>query len=79
MRIHIKYYAKYRESTGKKEEDVELSAATVGQLLAFLRERYPALSRERGSIVAVNNRFTKDDSPLFDGDVVSIFPPVSGG
>ncbi|MEM0141377.1 MAG: molybdopterin converting factor subunit 1 [Thermoplasmatales archaeon] len=79
MRLHIKYYAKYREAAGRKEEEIELDKATVSQLLDFLRTRYPGLKNEKSSIVAVNSRFAKEDDPLSEGDVVSIFPPVSGG
>jgi MoaD family protein len=79
MKVRIKYYAKYRETTGKKEEEMEISSLTIGELIEVLKKKYPSLANERGSIIAVNNRFTKDDIPLSDGDVVSFFPPVSGG
>ncbi len=79
MKVHIKYYAKYKESTGKKEEILDVSPITARDLLALLRSRYPEIGRDRNSLMAINNRFGKDGTVLSDGDVVSIFPPVSGG
>lgn len=79
MKLLIKYYAKYREVTGKREEEIVLESATVEKLLEILRSRYPGLRNDKNSIIAVNSRFSKSDDLLSDGDVISVFPPVSGG
>lgn len=79
MKVHIKYYAKYRESAGKKEEILEMEPITAGDLLSLLRSRYPEIARDKNSLLAVNNRFGKESVVLSDGDTVLVFPPVSGG
>ena len=79
MKILIKYYAKYRDSTGKREEILEVDEMNVRELLGFLRNRYPKLSGDKTSLIALNNRFGKEEVQLSDGDTVSVFPPVSGG
>lgn len=79
MKIHIKYYAKYRESTGKREEDLEVEEMTVKEFLSLLRSKYPKLSGDRTSLIALNSRFQKDEAKIADGDTISVFPPVSGG
>jgi len=54
---------------------VELpDGATVGQLIAHL-----GLPPEEVKTVFVNNLIRDMESPLADGDVVGIFPPVGGG
>ncbi|MCL4447951.1 MAG: MoaD/ThiS family protein [Thermoplasmatales archaeon] len=79
MRVHIKYYAKYRDSTGKKEEDLEIGESTVRDLLEMLKTKYPKLNGEKTSLIALNNKFQKDETKISEGDVISVFPPVSGG
>ncbi len=79
MRIHIRYYAKYRDSTGKKEEDMDVGEITIKELLALLRGKYPGMRYDSTSLVALNNTFLGEESKLSEGDAVSVFPPVSGG
>ncbi|MGC8563053.1 MAG: MoaD/ThiS family protein [Thermoplasmata archaeon] len=79
MKVHIKYYAKYAEYAGTKREDLEVEDMTLQELLAFLRKKYPKMSEDKTSLVALNDRFEKDDKTISDGDNISIFPPVSGG
>lgn len=74
----------------RREQDIP--AATVGELLAELGRRYPALRpvleqrREDGRPyvkVLVNGRLAEQlqglDTPLGPADTVGIFPPVAGG
>jgi len=74
------------------EELVEVSAATVGAAIAELQSRYPGIKErlvdENGEIrrfvnVYVNEediRFLKNqDTPLKDGDEISIIPAIAGG
>jgi MoaD family protein len=72
--------------------DVTIHAATVGAALAELERRYPSLHRgiclETGEVrphigVFVGVDHIRDrnglDTPLTDGDVITILPAVSGG
>jgi len=74
------------------EELVEISAATVGAAIAELQSRFPGIKErlvdENGEIrrfvnVYVNEediRFLKNqDTPLKDGDEISIIPAIAGG
>jgi|YelNatPaOPRAMG01_1025707.scaffolds.fasta_scaffold00054_54 molybdopterin synthase sulfur carrier subunit len=79
MKILIKYYAKYRDSTGRKEEFIDVPEMTVKDLLSLLRGKYPKLNEDKTSLIALNNRFGKEEAILSDGDIISVFPPVSGG
>ncbi len=77
MTVRVRYFAAAAEAAGRDEEDLE--AATVGELTALLRDRYPGLARvlERGSFL-VDGVVTRDPArPL--GAQVDILPPFSGG
>jgi len=89
----VKYFAYYRDYTGRKEERIP-APDTVGELLRLLAVRYGKNLREKlltpdqqglgtDAIVLVNGRNLAHlallDTPLSDTDTVSIFPLVAGG
>ncbi|MBI3191271.1 MAG: MoaD/ThiS family protein [Pedosphaera parvula] len=74
------------------EEIVEVTANTVGEAITELQNRYPGIKErlvdESGAVrrfvnVYVNEediRFLKNqDTPIKDGDEVSIIPAIAGG
>jgi len=74
------------------EEVVEVSAVTVGDAIVELQSRYPGIKErlvdEQGEVrrfvnVYVNEediRFLKNrETPLKDGDEISIIPAIAGG
>lgn len=73
---------------GKSEEELEVpDGITVRDLIEILKERYPVLKNEvfaedddfADVNVSRNGRYVRFDEVLKDGDVIAIFPPVSGG
>jgi MoaD family protein len=92
MKITVRVFADYREIIGKEMELIFSEGNTIGELLAELCDRYPALRQEMfastGELkefinIFINGRniaFLGDmDTPLTDGDTISLFPPVAGG
>ncbi|MCL5681199.1 MAG: MoaD/ThiS family protein [Candidatus Thermoplasmatota archaeon] len=79
MSIIIKYYARYRELTGKREEELQYDFKNISQVMEALEGKYPKLSKDEGKLVALNGRYANRDSVVKDGDSISLFPPVSGG
>ncbi|MGB9695461.1 MAG: ubiquitin-like small modifier protein 1 [Caldisericaceae bacterium] len=89
-KIIIKMYATIREKF--KDGVAELDANTVIEAVQKLSQQYPALRGEilddelnlkSDYIYLLNGRnvefLKKGDTPLKDGDKISIFPPVAGG
>jgi molybdopterin synthase sulfur carrier subunit len=83
--LHLLYFAWLRERIGRGEEAVQLPerVRSVGELIAWLRERGPgyaaAFANARTVRCAVNQEFADRDTPLGPGDEVAFFPPVTGG
>ena len=92
MEIHLRFFATFREVVGQKELTWEVDArtTTVGVVLEDLVSTYPQLEfytpegdlRDYLSILKNGRDITflaQLDTPLGDGDTLSIFPPVAGG
>lgn len=91
MPVQIRIPTPLRKLT-HNEELVQLSAPTVGDAIAELQARYPGIRErlldEQGSVrrfvnVYVNEediRFLQNQqTPLKDGDEISIIPAIAGG
>lgn len=81
MKLTVKLFAAARELAGCGELQVELPAdANVAALRSALCETKPALAElARRSLIAVNEEYAADATPLSDGDTAALIPPVSGG
>lgn len=88
MKVTVRYFARYRSLVGKGEEELEVpDGITVGELIEVLKERHPVLRNEvfaedddlADVNVSRNGRYVRFDEVLRDGDIVALFPPVSGG
>ena len=89
--ITVGFFAIFREITGTKEISVP-AVPTIGDLMKVLSLRYGKafrnLALEDGKIsrqvnLLVNGKhiahLQKDDTPLKEGDAVSVFPLIGGG
>ena len=78
-RIHVQYFAAFRDQTGRDEETVETRAQDPAGLYAELQAAHSlGLGADRLK-VAVNDEFSPWDRPLKDGDRIVFIPPVAGG
>lgn len=89
--MKVEYFATLRGVAGRKGENWDRPAATVGQLLRDLIARYGSeferwllKNGDLGlAIILVNGRDVRDlqrlDTPLAPNDTVTLFPPVAGG
>ena len=78
-RITVRYFAMFRENAGVAEETIEVDAATAADVFAATRERHGSREPQGHCKVAINDVMASWDSPLQDGDIVLLFPPVAGG
>lgn len=93
MRIRLRIFADLREIVGRSQIELDLAQGeTVGGLLAGLCRTYPLLGERLFNsegqllpqiVVLKNGRSIASlqdlATPLGEGDVVSLFPPVAGG
>lgn len=92
MRLELRFFANYREAVGQKVLEREVAVeSTVGDLLRALESEFDDLEGELiedGSVrsqvnILLNGRNVLHEdgleTPLADGDTVSVFPPVAGG
>ncbi|MBI3913004.1 MAG: molybdenum cofactor biosynthesis protein MoaE [Chloroflexi bacterium] len=79
MRVHVKFFAIFREMTGIQTESKEIAAGTsIEKLWNDYRAAHPRLGNLRAAF-AINQRLAQPDQVLNDGDEVGFLPPVSGG
>jgi MoaD family protein len=79
--VRVLFFARAREVAGRRDDTIE--AATLGDLLAAVRERYgPAF----GEVLDTSRVWLNGDepelgssTPLMARDEVAVLPPVSGG
>lgn len=91
MKLELRFFANYREAVGQKTVEGEYpDDYDVGDLLRGLEDEYDLEGElvEGGQVraqvnILLNGRnvLHEDglDTPLEDGDTVSVFPPVAGG
>ena len=79
MRVHVKFFAIFREFTQIKSESVEISdGTTVESLWRAYAAAHPRIAKLRAAY-AVNQQLAKPDHVLREGDEIAFLPPVSGG
>ena len=81
MRIHLLYFASFRDAAGKGEEMRDLPEGTRVEIcgprsLARCRclAAFPAMPP-----AAVNEEYVDAERGLSDGDEIAFLPPVAGG
>lgn len=81
LKIKVRFFALYRERAGMAESVHTIPAgSSLHHLITLIRQRHPNLAPSETAIVAaVNTEYAQDDTILYDGDVVALIPPVSGG
>ncbi|MEW5814781.1 MAG: MoaD/ThiS family protein [Spirochaetota bacterium] len=83
--VTIKYFVSLKEKTGKREEAVGFQpGGMLTDIVAYLNAAYGISLPDRKIMAILNGKGwnqlpEKLATPLRDGDVVCLFPPVSGG
>ena len=74
MKITVKLFANLRINNKKEEEMVLEKESTAMDIIKRLN-----ISEKDASIIMINGRRKNLNTKLYQGDIVSIFPPVGGG
>jgi molybdopterin converting factor subunit 1 len=81
VRVHLLFFALYRELAGTAEMELELPpGADAALVVRRLRARSDGLARLPAEpVVAVNREYAPLTTELHDGDELALLPPVAGG
>ncbi len=79
MRVVVQLFGPLAERAGKPRLEVGVSGTTVGDILAAVARSEPGLRLDASVRVAVNTDYADAATPVKEGDVVSLIPPVGGG
>lgn len=69
----------FRENAGLAEESLTADIDTAADVFAATRDRHGSTEPTGHCKVAINDQMADWASPVADGDVVLLFPPVAGG
>ena len=73
------YFAHLKEKFGPSENFQLQDGSTVEALVEAVRLMHESVRGVGRILVAVNGEFAESGNVLVEGDVVALFPPVSGG
>lgn len=74
VKVTVKLFASLRKDRFAAGDFDYREGATVGHILASLH-----IPEEEAAIIFINGRHGEPGTPLKEGDVLAIFPPVGGG
>lgn len=72
--IEVRLFATLREGRGKVQMLDAADIAIAGDIISRLE-----IPAEEVAILLINGFHQKPETPVKDGDIVAIFPPVGGG
>lgn len=75
--ISVKYFASLCEQMGRAEDSIEAARArSVAEVWAVVGH---GVAWPVNMLAAVNHAYANAQQPVYDGDEVAFFPPVTGG
>ena len=83
--INVVFFAHLRESIGTAELSIDLenlNSQDTNGLVSYLSTNNSAFNdytESQAVLVAVNQSLINSNTPIKSGDVVALFPPVTGG
>jgi molybdopterin synthase sulfur carrier subunit len=71
-------FAQLQEEVGQSQLDLELGPTTVAALKKELMQKYKLLQLDQ-AMIAINEKYARNDDLINPGDTVAVIPPISGG
>lgn len=80
MKVNIRLFAIMSQyaQTGHLSLDIP-DGSTVAAVREELARRFPTMPWPPGTLLAVNQEYAGERTPLSGGDEIAVIPPVSGG
>ena len=81
MQVKVLFFASLVDIVGSRDIVLDVDeGATLAKLIQQLESSYPRL-KQYGTVLrtAINEEYSDRSSRVSEGDVVAVFPPVSGG
>ena len=72
--IEVRLFATLREGRGKVQHLDPAGISVAGDIVRLLD-----IPAEEVAILLINGFHQKPETPVKDGDIIAIFPPVGGG
>jgi molybdopterin converting factor subunit 1 len=79
MKVAVQLFGPLAEQAGLSKLEVQVTGATVQDVLTAVAVAAPALRIDRTVRFAVNTDFAEPGTAVREGDTVSLIPPVGGG
>ena len=77
MHITIKYFGQIAEATKKTEEQLEVDAKLVSELITLLHDKYNVLKNKDYQVA--QQQELVDLNTALTGEEIALLPPFSGG
>ena len=72
--IEVRLFATFRDGRDKVVLLSPNEFKSAGDIIDYLK-----IPRQEVAILLINGRYSAVDTPVNDGDVLALFPPVGGG
>ena len=81
MKIKVKVFASIKDICGFNEKELIVSdSIKVNEVVdLFVKSNQELFAKKDDFLIAVNEEYCTPDMILKEGDILAIFPPVSGG
>ncbi|MBN2041845.1 MAG: MoaD/ThiS family protein [Spirochaetes bacterium] len=81
MKIYIHAFSSVKEILGFSKDEITVDKnISVEDVLQLLYRQYSELDKIKGKLMfALNEEYCNKKKELKEGDILAIFPPVSGG
>ena len=80
MTVRVLLFASYADALGASEVALDLPAGSrVADVLARVRTLAAGKRIPDKPLIAVNQKYARDDQTVSESDEVAIIPPVAGG
>ena len=79
--MKLKCFGIAREIIAKDELILEdgNTPTNVSELRSWISSSYPEMNEIKGFMIAVDQEYASDDTPISSNSEIAIIPPVSGG